>query len=130
MLSAIGRGDRRHHSERRRNRGYAQAAREPVLQRLDLLAHGARVADDAARPIEGALALVGEADEARTALHQHDAEGRLELLDAGGQRRLGDAAGVGGTAEMLFAGKRQKVFELVDHRGNGFFYWFGGEAAL
>ena len=41
----------------------------------------------------------------------------LELLDAGRQRRLGDAAGLGGAAEMLFAGQREEEFQLVDQCG-------------
>ena len=32
------------------------------------------------------------------------------------KRRLGHAAGLGGAAEMLFAGQREEEFELVDHR--------------
>ena len=49
-------------------------------------------------------------------LHQQHAQLLLELLDAGRQRRLGDAAGLRRAAEMLLARQRQKEFELVDHR--------------
>ena len=49
-------------------------AGEAALQRVDLLAHGARVADDPPRPVEHALALRREALEARPALHQEHAE--------------------------------------------------------
>ena len=52
------------------------------LQRVDLLMHGAGVADDAPRPVEHPLAFRGEALEARAALHQQNPEGILELLDA------------------------------------------------
>ena len=118
MARAIGRGELRDHRQRGRDRGDAQLPGEAVAQRVDLLAHGARVADDAARPVERALALGGETDEARAALHQQDAEHFLELLDAGRQRRLGHAAGLGGAAEMLFARERDQIFELVEH-GSG-----------
>src|SRR5207247_6233617 len=65
----------------------AQLAGQPMLERLDLFAHGARVTDDPARPVEGALAFRGETDEARAALHQEDAERLLELLDTGRDRK-------------------------------------------
>ena len=57
----------------------------------------------------------GEALEARAAVHQQHAHLLFELLHAGRQRRLGDAAGLGGAAEMLLAGQRQDEIELVDH---------------
>ena len=90
-------------------------AGEALLQRVDLLAHGAGVADDAARPVEHALAFRREALEARAALHQQHAEGVLELLDAGGERGLAHAAGLRRVAEMPLAGEREDEFELVDH---------------
>jgi hypothetical protein len=88
---------------------------QPVLERADFLTHGARIADDAARPFEDALALRREAVEARAALDEQHAERVFELLDAGGKRGLGDAAGFGGAAEMLLAGEREEEFQLVDH---------------
>jgi hypothetical protein len=116
MLGAIGRGERRDHRQRGRNGGDAQVvAGEVLLQRLHLGAHGARIGDDGARPVEHALALGGEAQEARGALDQHDAKRVLELLDAGGEARLGHAAGFGGLAEVAFAGERQEIFELIEH---------------
>ena len=45
---------------------------------------------------------------------QHHAEDFLELLQAGRHRRLGDAAGFGGAAEMPFLGQSQQEFEFVD----------------
>ena len=104
MPLAIGRGERRHHRERGRDRGDAQPPGQAVAQRIDLLAHGAGVADDAARPVEHALALRREALEARAAVDQQHAHLLFELLDAGRQRRLGHAAGLGGAAEMLSRG--------------------------
>jgi hypothetical protein len=64
-LGAIGRGQRRHHRQRGRDGGDLEMAGEALLQGLHLGAHGARVGDDAARPVEHALALGGEAQEAR-----------------------------------------------------------------
>ena len=90
-------------------------AGEAPLQRVDLLAHGARVADDAARPVEHALAFRGEALEARSALHQQHPERILELLDAGRERGLAHAAGLGRVAEMPLARQRDDEFQLVDH---------------
>ena len=92
---------------------------EAALQRVDLLAHGARVADDAARPIEHALAFGGEPLEPRTALHEQHAERILELLDAGREGRLAHAAGLGGMTEMPLARERDHEFELVQHRRAG-----------
>src|SRR5262249_49412766 len=98
------------------DRGDAELAGQPVLERLDLLAHGARIADDPARPVERALALRRETDEARSALHQQNAERLLELLDASRQCRLRHPADLGGAAEMALARQRHQIFELVQHR--------------
>ena len=115
MTLVIERRQRLDHGQRHRDRGDAQPAGQPVLERVDLLAHGAAVADDAARPVEHALAFRREILEPRAAIDQQHAETILELLDAGRQRRLGDAAGLGRPAEMLFARQRQQEFELIDH---------------
>ena len=85
-----------------------------MTHRVKLLAHGARVADDAARPSEHPLALRGEAAKARAAVDQQHAHGVLELLDPRGERGLGHPAGLRGAAEMPLAGERQKEFELID----------------
>src|SRR5204863_2566715 len=65
-----------------------------------------------------ALALWRKALEARAALHQHDAQNFLKLLEAGRHRRLGDAAGLGRPAEMALLGQRQQKFELVDQESS------------
>ena len=88
---------------------------EAFLERAHFLAHRPRVGHDGARPVEHPLALGREAQEARSALHQHDAQGFLELLDAGGEGRLRDAAQFGGLAEILFPRQSQEILELVDH---------------
>ena len=54
--------------------------REALLEGVDLLAHGARVADDAPRPVEHPLALGREAAEPRAALDDQHAELVLEAL--------------------------------------------------
>ena len=105
----------RHHRERGRDRGHPQLSRQSVPQRIDFLAHGAAVADDAARPVEHALAFGREALEARTAIHQQHAHLLFELLDARRQGRLRYATGFGGPAEMLLARQRQdEKIKLVD----------------
>ena len=115
MLGAVRRGQRRDHGERRRNGGDLEMAVQALLQGAHFLAHGPRVGHDRTRPVEHPLSLGGEAQEARRALHQHDAQGLLELLDARGEGRLRDAAQFGGLAEILFARQRQEILELVDH---------------
>jgi hypothetical protein len=76
-------------------------------ERVDLLAHGARITDDAPRPIEHALTLGREALEARAALHEQYAERVFELFDGGGEGRLAHAAGFGSEAEMPLARETQ-----------------------
>jgi hypothetical protein len=85
------------------------------LKGIDLLPHRPRVADDAARPFQHAFAFRREPAEARSALHQHDAENVFQLLDARRQRGLADAACLGGTTEMALARERNDEFKLVDH---------------
>src|SRR5262249_45715358 len=85
------------------------------LQRVDFLVHGAGVTDDAACPVEHAFALRGEALKTGAALHEQHAEGILELLDAGRQRRLAHAASLGGMTEMPLAGERDDEFKFIDH---------------
>ena len=46
----------------------------PLLERVDFLAHGAAVADDAACPFQHPLAFRGEILEPRAAIDQEDAE--------------------------------------------------------
>jgi len=115
MLGAIGGGERRDHRQRRRDGGDAQVAGEALLQRLHLGPHGSRIGDDGAGPVEHTLALGGEAQEPRRPLDEHDAERVLELLDAGGEGRLGHAAGFGGATEIPFTSERQEILELIKH---------------
>ena len=105
----------RHHGQRRRDGGNADAAGQAVARRAHLLAHGAGVADDAARPDQHLLALRRQPLEARAAQHQHDAELVFKLLDRRRQRRLGDAARLRRAPEMLLLGQSDEEFQLVDH---------------
>jgi len=68
-----------------------------------------RRAQSSARSPSGVKSL-----ETRAALHQHDAQNFLELLEAGRHRRLGDAAGLGRPAEVALFRQRQQKFKLVD----------------
>ena len=115
MALAIGRGQCGDHRQRGRDGGDAQPTGKTVPERIDLLTHGARVADDAARPVEHALAFRGKALEARAAVDQEHAHLLLELFDAGRKRRLCHAAGLGGAAEVLLTGQGQDEVEFVDH---------------
>jgi hypothetical protein len=91
-------------------------AGQAMLQRVDLLTHGTRVADDAPCPVEHAFALRREAAEAGAALNQEHAERVLKLLDAGREGRLTYAAGLGRATEMPLAGERYNEFELIEHK--------------
>ncbi len=68
-------------------------------------------------PFENALALRRQADIALAALDDGNAELLLELADAARQRRLGDAAGLGGAGEMLLAGQRREILQLPNVHG-------------
>src|SRR5262249_40996473 len=64
--------------------------------------------------------LGGTAGERGPAVAEQDALRLLELLAPRRQRRLGDAAGLRGAAEVPFAGERQHEVELVDHNSKTF----------
>ena len=115
MARAKRRRQLREHAERGRDRRDRDLAGETFLECIDLLPHRSGIADDAARPVERALAFRRESLKARTALHQHDAEELLELLDAGRHRRLRHAAGFRGAPEMPLLRERQKKFKFIDH---------------
>jgi hypothetical protein len=110
-----GRGELGRHGERGGDHRDAHVPGEPLLQGARLLAHLPHVAHDAKRPLVDPLALRGEALVAGAALHEQDAQRRLELLEARRQGGLGDAAQLGRLAEMALARQRDEVFELVDH---------------
>ena len=69
-------------AERGRDRGDADVADEAALERIDVLPHGAGVADDAARPFQHPLAFGRKAAKARAALHQKYAEHVFQIFDA------------------------------------------------
>ena len=98
-----------------RDHAEPQMPADAALERIDVLAHGARIADDPARPVEHPLALGREAAKPGTALDDHHAELLFEALDGGGKAGLGDAGGLGGASEMPFAGEEEEKLELVDH---------------
>ena len=85
-----------------------------MLQRVDLLTHGAGIADDAPRPFEYAHAFRREVLEAGAAVDQEDAESVFKLFDARGQGRLGDTACFRRPPEMLFARQGKEEFKLID----------------
>ena len=112
------RRQRRHHAEHGRDRGDPDLAGKLVLEAVDLLPHRAGVADDPPRPVERTFALRRKSLEPRPALHQHDAENFLELLEAGRHGRLRHAAGLRSPSEMPLLCERQQQFKLVD-QGDG-----------
>ena len=115
MPLAIGRGEPRNHRQRGRDRGDPQPPGQAVAQRIDLLAHRAGVANDAAGPVEHALALRRETLEPRAAVHQQHAHLLFKLLHARRQGRLGHPTGLGSAAEVLLPRQGQNEVELVDH---------------
>src|ERR1700690_1469501 len=110
------RGQRSDHAERGRDRGNGDLTGKTVLERIDFLTHRAGIADDAARPVQRPLTLGRKTLKPRAALHQHDAEDFLKLLQAGRHRRLGHATGLGGASKVTFLGQRQQQFKLVDQK--------------
>src|SRR5262249_4826704 len=92
---------------------------QAALEGVDVLFHGARIAYDAACPLQYPLALRREAAESRAALYQQDPERLFQLLDAGRECGLAHARSLGRPAEMLLTRERNDVFEFVDHDRNG-----------
>jgi hypothetical protein len=72
----------------------------------------------ALRAVEHQLALRREAVEPPRARDDPDAELALDLPDGGGEGRLGDAASLGGAAEMAFAGQRDQIGQVLDELGS------------
>jgi hypothetical protein len=105
---------RGHHAEHGGNRRDADFAGKSVLQRVDFLTHGAGVADNAPRPVKRAFAFGCKTLKPRPALHQHDAEDFLELLEAGRHRRLGDPTSFRSASEVTLLGQCKQKFKLVN----------------
>ncbi len=87
---------------------------QTALERPDLLPHRPGIADDPLGPFQYPLAFRRQAMETRAAIDEQHAERLFELLDAGGESRLGDAAGFGSAAEALLAGDGDEKFQLID----------------
>ena len=121
-LRPIGRGEHRRHGERGRDRGDPEVSDQPALERIDVLAHGAGIADDAPRPFEHPFAFRREAPKPRTALHQQHAEHVFKIFDASRQGRLAYAADFGGAAEMLLARQRDDEFKFLQHESEAHDY--------
>src|SRR3984893_10179934 len=88
---------------------------ERGLGRMNVLAHGARVADDAPRPFEHALAFRRQPVKARAAIDEQHPQCVFELFDARRQGGLGHPAAFRGAARIAFPRQRYQEFELVDH---------------
>src|ERR1700732_3579788 len=88
---------------------------ERGLGRMNVLAHRARVADDAPCPFEHALAFRRQSVKARAAIDEQHPQRIFELLDARRQGRLGHPAAFRGAAKIAFPRQRYQEFELVDH---------------
>ncbi len=119
MPLAIKRGQSFDHGERGLNCGDAQAAAQTMLERVDLFAHGAGIADDAACPFKDPFAFRREILKTGAAIDEQNAETILQLLDARRECRLGHATSLGGPAEMALARQRQQELEFVDHHPSG-----------
>ena len=112
VASAEGRRQSFHHGQGSWNCCQPEFSGEAVLERVHLLTHGARIADDAPRPVEHALAFSGESLETGTAVDQQHAEAFFELLYPRRQRRLGDPAGFRRPPEVLFTGQCEEKFQF------------------
>src|ERR1700732_3002799 len=88
---------------------------ERGLGRMNVLTHGARVADDAPRPFEHALAFRRQSVKARAAIDEQHPQCVFELFDARRQGGLGHPAAFRGAAKIAFPRQRYQEFELVDH---------------
>ena len=75
--------------------------------------HVVAFGNDPLGPCHDAPALLGEALEAVTALHDDDAQILLQTPDRDGQCRLADMAARGGPPEMPFGGQRQEVVKVL-----------------
>jgi hypothetical protein len=89
---------------------------QAALKRVDILAHGSRIANNPARPFQDPFTLRREAVEARAALHEQYAKHILEKFYSARQCRLADAASHGGPAEVTFTRQRKDEFEPIDHQ--------------
>ena len=94
-------------------------ARERTTGGAGEVAQLVRLAQHAAGLLHDPLAQRREADHPAGALDQHHADQRLQLADAGGERRLGDEAGLGGAAEMSGIVKRHQILQLFEGREVG-----------
>ena len=88
---------------------------EAVGEGADLVAHGAGVADETARPGEHALTLGGKPHEPRAAMDEEDAQALLQLLVPRRKRRLGDAARLRRAPEVILPRQGEEEFELIEH---------------
>ena len=84
-----------------------------MLHLLNFLPHCLHIADQASRPNEDALTFRGETQKAGGPLDQGYVQDFFELLDALREGRLRDAAALGRTAEVPFAGQCDHEFQLV-----------------
>ena len=111
MANGLVRSDGR---KRRRHDAHSQSTDELASRLAHVSLERLHVGQDAARPPQHALALRGESVKSLAALDDQDAEGVFEVLDSGRQRRLGDVAAGGRSGEVLLAGQRDQVLEMLD----------------
>src|ERR1700731_4589110 len=115
MFGPERRGEFGDHGERGWHGGERQMPGERGLRRMNVLAHGARVADDAPRPFEHALAFRRQSVKARAAIDEQYPQCLFDLFDARRQGGLGHPAAFLGAAKIAFPRQRYQEFELVDH---------------
>ena len=105
----------RHERQRGRDRADAQRAAQPRAQFRQAVLQRLRIGQDAPGVRQHEFAFGRQPDETPTALDDHDSEFGFELRDRGRQRRLGNAAGVGGAPEVPLARQRIQIDELPDY---------------
>ena len=85
---------------------------QQVAHAIRLVGQFLRLAQDLDGLVGDLFAERREADYAARPFDERHAKQRLELAQTGGQGRLGDETGVGGSSEMPEAPQRDEVLEL------------------
>ncbi len=96
-------------------RADAKPAGQALVDLLETAAQVLRLGENAVSVVENEPSLRRQADEVMAALDDRRAETLFELPDRRRKRRLRHMAGLRGLAEMLLAGERNQIFELLQH---------------
>ena len=112
------RGQNRHGRKRSGHHAQAEPADESLPEPTGLLLEALGIGGDSLRPRQHPLAFRGEPLESLAALHHEQPELLLELLDAGGERRLGHVARRGGAGKVALAGEHGQVLQMSEEHAS------------